>query len=68
MFKTRAARIDQNDAAITSADGVFDKSAQRIQDRCTRVATRHHFEQALKLSPDYALAKDGLAKVRHKLQ
>jgi len=29
---------------------------------------RYHFEQALKLSPDYALAKDGLAKIRHKVQ
>jgi Tfp pilus assembly protein PilF len=29
---------------------------------------RHHFEQALKLSPDYTLAKEGLAKVRHKIQ
>jgi cytochrome c-type biogenesis protein CcmH/NrfG len=29
---------------------------------------RYHFEQALKISPDYALAKDALAKVRHKLQ
>ena len=29
---------------------------------------RHHFEEALKLSPDYALAKDGLDKVRHKVQ
>ena len=29
---------------------------------------RHHFEQALKLSPDYTLAKEALEKVRRKLQ
>jgi len=29
---------------------------------------RVHFEQALKLSPDYTLAKEGLEKVRRKLQ
>jgi len=29
---------------------------------------RYHFEQALKLCPDYVLAKDGLEKVRRKLQ
>jgi Tfp pilus assembly protein PilF len=29
---------------------------------------RYHFEQAIKLSPDYTLAKDALAAVRYKLQ
>jgi len=29
---------------------------------------RHHFEQALKLSPDYTLAREALEKVRRKLQ
>ena len=29
---------------------------------------RYHFQQALKLSPDYALAKEGLEKIRRKLQ
>ena len=29
---------------------------------------RHHFEQALKLSPEYSLAKEALEKVRRKLQ
>ncbi len=29
---------------------------------------RHHFEQALKISPEYALARDGLEQVRRKLQ
>jgi hypothetical protein len=29
---------------------------------------RYHFEQALKLSPDYALAKEALEKLRRKLQ
>ncbi len=29
---------------------------------------RWHFEQALQLSPDYTLAKEGLEKVRRKLQ
>jgi hypothetical protein len=29
---------------------------------------RHHFEQALKLSPDYALAKDALERLRRRLQ
>lgn len=29
---------------------------------------RFHFEQALKLCPDYTLAKEGLEKVRRKLQ
>ena len=29
---------------------------------------RHHFEQALKISPDYTLAKEALTKVQHKLQ
>lgn len=32
------------------------------------VKARHHLEQALKLSPDYDLAKEGLEKVRKKLQ
>ncbi len=29
---------------------------------------RHHFEQALKLSPEYTLAKEALEKLRRKLQ
>jgi len=29
---------------------------------------RHHFEQAIKLSPEYSLAKEALEKVRRKLQ
>jgi hypothetical protein len=32
------------------------------------VKARSHFEQALKLSPDYTLAKEALEKVRRKLQ
>jgi hypothetical protein len=32
------------------------------------VKARYHFEQALRLSPDYTLAKEGLEKVRKKLQ
>jgi hypothetical protein len=28
---------------------------------------RHHFEQALKFSPEYALAREGLEQVRRKL-
>ena len=29
---------------------------------------RYHFEQALKLSPDYAPAKEALEKIRRKVQ
>ena len=29
---------------------------------------RFHFEQALKLAPDYALAKDALEQLRRKVQ
>jgi tetratricopeptide (TPR) repeat protein len=32
------------------------------------VKARYHFEQALKLSPDYMLARDALEKIRKKLQ
>lgn len=32
------------------------------------VKARYHFEQALKLVPDYALAQEGLEKVRRKVQ
>ena len=32
------------------------------------VKARHHFEQALKLAPDYTLAKEGLENVRRKVQ
>jgi tetratricopeptide (TPR) repeat protein len=32
------------------------------------VKARQHFEQALKLSPDYTLAKEGLEQIRRKLQ
>jgi hypothetical protein len=32
------------------------------------VKARYHFEQALKLSPDYMLAKEALEKIRRKLQ
>jgi len=32
------------------------------------IKARHHFEQALKLAPDYTLAKEGLENVRRKVQ
>jgi hypothetical protein len=32
------------------------------------VKARTHFEQALKLSPDYTLAREALEKIRRKLQ
>jgi hypothetical protein len=32
------------------------------------VKARQHFEEALKLAPDYTLAREGLEKVRRKLQ
>jgi predicted DNA-binding protein len=32
------------------------------------VKARNHLEQALKLSPDYTLAKEALEKIRRKMQ
>jgi hypothetical protein len=32
------------------------------------VKARYHLEQALKLSPDYTLAKEALEKIRRKMQ
>src|SRR5277367_1137817 len=46
-FETRAALIDQHDAAVTPADRAFDKLTHRSEDSRHRMAARHHFEQTL---------------------
>src|SRR5260370_32648504 len=47
VFQTRAARIDQHDAAVTPAGRAFDKLAERFEYSRHRMAARHHFEQSL---------------------
>src|SRR5918999_6358769 len=47
VFATRAARIDQHDAAVTPAGRAFEKLTERFQYSGHRVAARHHFEQPL---------------------
>ena len=47
VFETRAARIDQYDAAITAAGCSFDKPAECIEDDGHRTAARHHLQQPL---------------------
>ena len=47
VFETRAARIDQHDAAVTPAGRAFDKPTERFEYFRHRMAARHHFEQPL---------------------
>src|SRR5262245_49293555 len=47
VVEFRAARIDQINAAVTSAGHVLDKPAQRVEDIGKRTARRHHLEQPL---------------------
>src|ERR1700730_1309619 len=47
MFHTRAARIDQHDAAVTPARRAFDKPTDRFEYFRHRMAARHHLEQPL---------------------
>src|SRR5882762_11337774 len=47
VFETRAARIDQHDAAVTPASRAFNKLTERFEYSRHRLAARHHFEQAL---------------------
>src|SRR5271165_4178532 len=47
MFETLAARIDQYDAAVTSALCTFDQPTERFEYSAHRMAARHHFEQLL---------------------
>src|ERR1700730_11433572 len=47
VFQTRAARIDQHDAAVTPAGRAFDKLTERFEYSRHRMAARHHFEQPL---------------------
>ncbi len=44
VFETRAARIDQHDAAVAPAGGVFHELAQRFKDCRQRTATRDRFQ------------------------
>src|SRR6266478_5114816 len=45
VFHARAARIGQEDAAVTSVGGAFDESTDRFEYFRHRVAARHHFKQ-----------------------
>src|ERR1700730_14288684 len=47
VLETRAARIDQHDAAVAPAGRAFDKVTERIEYSRHRMAARHHLEQAL---------------------
>src|SRR6266851_2336179 len=47
VFKTRAARIDQHDAAVTPAGRAFDKLTERFEYSRHRMAARHHFQKPL---------------------
>ena len=46
VFETGAGAIDQDDTAITAGRRAFHQTAQRVQDRRHRIASRNHFEQA----------------------
>src|SRR6266850_6524807 len=43
VFETRAARIDQHDAAVTPASRAFNKLTERFEYSRHRMAARHHF-------------------------
>src|SRR5712692_10687181 len=47
VFETRAAPIDQHDAAVTPAGRALDKPTERFEYSRHRMAARHHFEQPL---------------------
>src|SRR6266850_175533 len=47
VFETRAARIDQHDAAVTPAGRAFDKLTERFECSRHRMAARHHFQESL---------------------
>ena len=47
VLETRAARIDQHDAAVATAGRLFDQSTQGVEDLLHRMAARHHFQDAL---------------------
>lgn len=47
MFETRAARIDQHNAAITPTAHTFDKLTERFEYSLHRTAARHHFQEPL---------------------
>ncbi|MFZ0759023.1 MAG: hypothetical protein WAM69_03655, partial [Candidatus Sulfotelmatobacter sp.] len=47
MFETRAARIDQHNAAVTPTCRAFDKLTERFEYSLHRMAARHHFEKSL---------------------
>jgi hypothetical protein len=47
VFKTRAARIDQHNAAVTPTGHAFDKLTERFEYSLHRMAARHHFQEPL---------------------
>src|SRR5712692_3329155 len=47
VFETRAAPIDQHDAAVTPAGRAFDKLTERFEYSRHRMAARHHFQESL---------------------
>ena len=47
MLETRAARIDQRDAAVTSGRRVFDKLTERFEYFQHPMAARRHFKHPL---------------------